>query len=121
MWCSQPPTASRILLTLRYGRSRAAAGGGLTTDVMQETKMNKDYQTIGAYAVHEAKKLLAAFEQAGLRFKVRVDESHFKNMPDVKGITGGRFGLSKTVVIDVHADDFQTVQTMIPKVLKYEV
>ena len=88
---------------------------------MQEPKMNEDYRTIGAYAVHEAKALLTAFEQAGLRFEVRVDERHFKSMPDTQGLRGGRFGLSKTVVIDVHADDFQTAQNMIPKIFKCEV
>ena len=91
------------------------------TDVMQEKIMSEDYQTIGAYAAHEAKALLAAFEQAGLRFNVRVDERHFKSMPDTQGLKGGRFGLSKTVAIDVHADDFQTAQTMIPKIFKCEV
>lgn len=84
-------------------------------------KMNKDYRTIGGYAAHEAKALLTAFEQAGLRFEVRVDESHFKNMPDTQGLSGGRFGMSKTVVIDVHTDDFQTAQTMTPIILKCEV
>ncbi len=83
--------------------------------------MNKDYRTIGAYAAHEAKALLTAFEQAGLRFEVRVDERHFKSMPDTQGLRGGRFGLSKTVVIDVHADDIQAAQTMIPKIFKCEV
>ena len=88
---------------------------------MQEPKMNEGYRTIGAYAAHEAKALLTAFEQAGLRFEVRVDERHFKSMPDTQGLRGGRFGLSKTVVIDVHADDFQTAQNMIPKIFKCEV
>lgn len=83
--------------------------------------MNEHYRTIGAYAAHEAKSLLAAFEQAGLRVNVRVDERHFKSMPDIQGVRGGRFGLSKTVVVDVHADDFQSAQTMIPKILKIEV
>lgn len=117
------PAASFDSELQHKSRLQSVAAKLMMIDVQVQSggKMSASYRTLGTYAVHEAKALLTAFEQAGLRFNVRVDERHFKNMPVAQSLQGGRFGLSRTVVIDVHSDDFQVAHAMIPKIFKCEV
>lgn len=83
--------------------------------------MNDEYQVLGVYSAMDAKAILSAFEENGIRFVVRVDETDFRQMGIAQVISGGRAGLSLTVMIGVHADDMDAAADMVAKIIGCEV
>lgn len=79
------------------------------------------YEYIGTYPNSDARVLLGAFEQRGIRFDVNVDETQIKGMNPVQARFGGQFGQGSGVAIAVHVDDVEEAIRIRQSVFKIEV
>ena len=79
--------------------------------------MSDGYQMLGAYSAVDAKAILAAFEEGGIRFAVQADDADFRQMGIAQVISGGRSGLSLSLMISVHPDDLDAAAAIVSKAI----
>ena len=77
--------------------------------------MEADYVDFGTYSPYEARQLLDAFVENGIRFDVSV-----ANQPPLASMTG-RFGVDAGVSIAIHMDDSENAVQLRNRVFKVQV
>lgn len=79
--------------------------------------MYDDFQNLGMFDAADADKIMAAFKTRGIRASCAVDTRAFETMTVFEALNGGRGGLTATVRIRVHPDDFAAAETAVPGIL----
>ena len=78
------------------------------------------YEYFGTYPNADAKALLDAFEEKGIRFDVAVDTAQLKGLTPLQASLGGTFGNSSGLAISVHSDDVDEAVRIRQRVLEGE-
>ena len=83
-----------------------------------ETDRPDIYECIGTYPNSDARSLLDAFVEAGIRFTLDLDKMGIESMSPVQAAFGGTFGAGVGITIGVHLDDLEKAMRIQEKVMK---